>query len=118
MGFEYTLESDDKIVVVYPKGRILDKSEGADMLQELEKKISDGNRHVIINLQGLDYMNSGGLTILINLLTKCRNQYGEMVLCEVGEKISKLLITSKLQNIFTIVETEQEAKEKLRASTK
>lgn len=113
MKFTYDINSEGKIQTVRMNGRILDTSETEDMMEQVSKNIEDGQSQLIFNLKDLDYMNSSGLNILINLLTKSRNHYGEMVLCELSDNVEKLLITSKLQNIFKIAENEAEAKKLL-----
>ncbi|MAY82844.1 MAG: hypothetical protein CMP59_01795 [Flavobacteriales bacterium] len=113
MSFSYELSTDGKLTTVKPKGRILDISEAEDMIQEVGEKIEAGSNKLLFNLKELDYMNSAGLNMLINLLTKSRNNYGEMVLCELSDSVSKLLVTSKLQNIFSIEENEADAIKKL-----
>ena len=93
------------------KGRILDRSEAEKMMEEVSKNIDDGKTKLIFNFEELDYMNSAGLNVLITLLTKSRNNYGEMALCNLSDKVRNLLVTSKLQNIFKIVDSEEAARE-------
>ena len=62
-----------------------------------------------MNFREMEYMNSAGLSVLITILTQSRNNYGELLLCNVPDKISKLLVTSKLHNIFNVVDSEDEA---------
>ena len=54
-------------------------------------------------------MNSSGLNVLIQLLTKTRNNGGESVIFNVNKKITELLIITKLNTLFKIAETEEEA---------
>ena len=93
------------------KGRILDRSEAEEMMEKVSKNINEGKNRLIFNLEELDYMNSAGLNVLITLLTKSRNNYGEMVLMNLSDKVRNLLVTSKLQNIFKIVDSIEAAKE-------
>ncbi len=109
MNFTYEIKKRDKVLVVYPKGRILDKSEAEELLAEVLKKIKAGSNKILMNFHEMEYMNSAGLSVLITLLTQSRNNYGELLLCKVPEKISKLLVTSKLHNIFNVVDSEDEA---------
>ncbi len=48
-------------------------------------------------------MNSSGIGVLITILTKFRNKGGEVVLVSPSEQIKKLLIITKLNAIFLIV---------------
>lgn len=113
MSFSYELSTNGKLTTVKPKGRILDISEAEGLINEVDQKIAAGNNKLLFNMKDLEYMNSAGLNMLINLLTKSRNHSGEMVLCELSDSVSKLMITSKLQNIFDIATDEAEAIKKL-----
>ena len=111
MSFSYELNIENNIQMIYPEGRILDRSEAEKMMDEISANVDDGKTKLIFNFEKLDYMNSAGLNVLITLLTKSRNNYGEMVLCNLSDKVRKLLVTSKLQNIFKILESEEAARE-------
>ncbi len=111
MSFSYDLKTEGNVQLVSLKGRILDRSEADKMLAETSKNIDDGKTDLIFNFEELDYMNSAGLNVLITLLTKSRNSYGDMVLYNLSDKVMNLLVTSKLQNIFKIVENEDAARE-------
>ena len=47
------------------------------------------------------------------MFTKARNNYGELFLTELTERIKDLLITTKLQNIFVVEPTEGVAIDKI-----
>lgn len=111
MSFSYDLKLEGNIQLIYPKGRILDRSEAEKMIEEVSKNIDEGKNKLVFNFGELDYMNSAGLNVLITLLTKSRNNYGEMALCNLSDKVRNLLITSKLQNIFKILDSEEEVRE-------
>ncbi len=113
MKFEYLIKELENIVVIQFIGRMLDKSEAMDLLEAVDDYLEKGKNKFIINLNKMDYMNSSGLGIMINILTKSRNKYGELVVCEIPEKVKKLLVTSKLQNIFQITDSEKLAIKKL-----
>ncbi|MEQ8910647.1 MAG: STAS domain-containing protein [Vicingaceae bacterium] len=109
MSFEYRIEEKEGVYIVYFNGRILDRSEAENLMDEMEELMSSGKHDFVINLSGIDYMNSAGLGVLISLLNQSRDEYGTLVLCSVPEKINQLIITSKLQNIFKLAETQEEA---------
>lgn len=109
MAFTYQFLKSEQGLVIEFNGRILDKSDAAEMYQHFEKEIKAGNQLFFIDLSRIDYMNSGGLNILISMLNLCRNHYGKLVLCGATEKVKQLIITSKLQQIFTLEDSLEEA---------
>jgi anti-sigma B factor antagonist len=52
-------------------------------------------------------MNSTGLNVLLNILSKARKSGGEAVICCVPEKIKSLLVITKLINVFSVVDNEE-----------
>tara|TARA_B100000965_G_scaffold248045_1_gene208351 strand:- start:177 stop:572 length:396 start_codon:yes stop_codon:yes gene_type:complete len=109
MGFNYQFLKREEGLVIEFKGRILDKSDATEMYQRFEEKIELGEQLFFVDLSQIDYMNSGGLNILISMLNLCRNHYGKLVLCGATEKVKQLIITSKLQQIFTLEDSLEEA---------
>jgi len=75
--------------------------------------LDDGIKNVLIDLAEMQYMNSTGLSILINILTQTRSKGGEVVVANVPEKINKLLVITKLNSVFNIKENIELAKTEL-----
>ena len=114
MPFAYTQSEESKITVFHLQGDIIDKAEAASFIEEINKIIAAGKSKFILELSGVKYMNSSGLNILVNLLTKARNVGGDVVVCNLSKKVSDLLVITKLDSIFHILPTEQEAIKKLK----
>ena len=93
----------------------MDQAEADSLTASLEKEISEGHNKIVLDLSGLKYMNSTGLNIMINVLTKTRNSGGEAVIANVSESVKQLFVVTKLDTIFTITGTKEEAFEKLRS---
>lgn len=68
-----------------------------------------------IDLSSIEFINSAGLSILIRILSKFRNKNGEVVLIKPSEKINQLLIITKLNAIFTVARTKEEAVKMLKS---
>jgi len=62
-------------------------------------------------MSGMDYMNSSGLNVLVNILTKARNQHGEVVICNLSKKIQELFLITKLNTLFQVTTDVTEAVE-------
>jgi len=79
------------------------------MLAQVEKNISDNQNKFVLNLEGLNYMNSSGLNIMINILTKARKNGGDVALCGANDKVNKLLVITKLNSVFNVCENTEQA---------
>ena len=114
MPFAYTQSEENGIAMFHLQGDIIDKAEATTFIEEINKIIATGKNKFILELSGVKYMNSSGLNILVNLLTKARNAGGDVVVCNLSKKVSDLLVITKLDSIFHILPTEQEAIKKLK----
>lgn len=119
MSFSYTLKKEqDNILVIDLSGRLIEKNQAAELLGELETSIESGTLNLVVNLEGMSYMNSTGLNVLITLLTRARKSGGEAILANEPESIKKLLVITKLNQIFVVADTVKKALEQLRTTEK
>lgn len=109
MGFSYTIDKRDDLATLQMGGRLVDKSEAVEISVEVEEELEEGTSRFIIDLSELEYMNSTGLNIIINLMNKSRNNGGEAVVVGAGPRIKSLFTVTKLHSVFTIKDTREEA---------
>ncbi len=109
----YTTEIKENILFIFLKGDLLGESNGIELADLVNDKINENVTFCAIDLSEVRYMNSSGIGVLITILTRFRNKGGEVVLIKPSDQIRKLLVITKLNAIFTIVENEEEAKTKL-----
>jgi anti-sigma B factor antagonist len=107
MNFQHRIEDD--YVLITLQGNLIGEESGSGILEIANDVISKGVVKCIVDIGDVKYINSTGIGVLITLLTKFRNQSGEMVLIKPSEHVQKLLIITKLTAIFNIVETIEEA---------
>ncbi len=115
MTFSYTLSQEtDNIIIVSLAGRLIEKNQAISLIAEVDSLIESEPLRLIIEMSELEYMNSSGLNILITLLTKARKTGGEAILANEPEMIKKLLVITKLNQVFIVSETKDQALELLR----
>ena len=71
--------------------------------------LTDGNRHFVLNLTGVDYIDSSGLGQLISIWTSIRNKSGHMTLLNPNKRVERLFDITRLRTIFEIFENEADA---------
>ncbi len=59
---------------------------------------------IVLNLSGVDYIDSGGLGILVGLLVSARSRGGELKLVSPGKRVKDLLRRTNLHTIFGVYE--------------
>ena len=111
MIFEYKLIKQKNISLFQLGGELIDRNQAKELLVEIETMITNGENKILLNLHELKYINSSGLNVLINILTKARKAGGDVAICCVNKKITELLVITKLDSIFNIKDNEEKAVE-------
>lgn len=107
MNFIYSLK--EGIVFLHIEGDLIGENNEKELAKSADDYISEGYLSLAVDISQVRYINSSGISVLITLLTKFRNKGGEVILIKPSEHVQKLLIISKLNGIFTIVNSEMEA---------
>jgi len=110
MSFSYQIKKDSDLLIVSLKGNLIGKEQVGELFNEIEFEINEGVENIIIDLAEMLYLNSTGLSIFIQILTKVRNNGGDVVVVNVPEKINKLLVITKLNSVFNIKDSVENAK--------
>lgn len=109
MAFSYRLTEKDGTAVLTMEGRLVDKAEAVEVSMEVEEELAKGTGRFVIDLTGLEYMNSTGLNILINMMNKTRNLGGDAVIAGAAPRIHSLFTVTKLHTVFTMKASTAEA---------
>lgn len=109
MVFEYKSSKQKNVNLFLLSGELIDRNQAKELLAEIEASIAKGENKILLNLQELKYINSSGLNVFINILTKARKESGEVAICCVNKKITELLVITKLDSIFNVSENEEKA---------
>ncbi len=113
MSFTYKIKKEENLLNISLVGSLINKQQVEILLDDLTFELSQKSIKVVINLSKMEYMNSTGLNILINILTLTRNKGGEVVLANIPARINKLLVITKLDSVFEIKDSIANAKKKL-----
>ena len=114
MTFEYNIAVEEGIQTVYFKGELIERNQANELSQDVMKLLEANELKFILDLTELRYMNSSGLNVLINTLTKVRKAGGEVVITSLNKKIQELLIITKLHSMFTVTANHRQAIEILK----
>jgi len=89
-------------------GRIVYGDEGAALRERVGNTLP-GTPRIVLNLNGVDYIDSGGLGILVGLLVSARNRGGELKLVSPRKRVKDVLRRTNLDTIFGVYENNDEA---------
>lgn len=107
MDFSYS--QNDDIGIYRLKGNLIGENDGIAITESFTSQIDGGTQNFVISMDELKHINSSGLGVLITLLTKARKKGGELILAQPSDFIKNLLLITKLNTIFRIYDSEQEA---------
>jgi anti-sigma B factor antagonist len=115
MSLTIKIEHQDKSVVFSFAGKINNSEDTTEVLNSLDKELSQEKKSFLYDVSKLEYITSSGLNFFIRSLTRIRNVGGEIILCGVQGNVEKLLKISKLNEIFTLSPNVEEALSKVQA---
>ena len=102
MGFQVTTRELNRIIVVDVVGR-LTLSDSRTQLRDLVHVFTgNGRKTFLINLAGVDFVDSDGLGELTRCYSIVRQVGGEMKLVHVHPRMQALLELTRLINLFEI----------------
>jgi anti-sigma B factor antagonist len=84
--------------------------EGSVALREAVRRLSDGGKKkILLNLGGVNYIDSSGIGELIANYTTVSRQGGQLKLLNLTDKIQSLLVITKLLTVFDSYDSEADA---------
>ena len=92
---------------------------GQDSLQDPVKiLLDDGRQHFLLNLVGVPYLGSWGITQIISAWTSISNRGGTMGLVAPAKAAQDVLQFTKRDNVFAIYRNEAEALQRFAKSSR
>jgi len=99
----------ENFTILYVEG-LIKLGESAEFFSSaLENVLKNESSNVIIDFTKIDYIDSTGIGELVGYLGKFTTQNRKLILVNPSERIMKLLKLAKLDTVFKIYSTEEEA---------
>lgn len=97
------------VTIVDLHGKITLGENTGILRDELRSLLSQGKKHIVLNLANVSYVDSAGLGELVGAYTTATNQGGAVKLLNMQSKMKDLMQITKLHTIFPAYDDEQEA---------
>ena len=109
------LTRDGELTIVeFNVRKLLEENEIADVGRQLTSYIeSQLKPKIIISFAGVDHLSSSALGTLITVNYKVRERDGQLRLCSINPQIYEVFLITKLNKLFRIFPTMEEAKASL-----
>ncbi len=105
----FSQEIKESVLTLRIAGDLIGEDSGTQLVSAVNDAVSHKVLTCIIDISELRYINSSGIGVLITILTKFRNKGGEVYLMNPSESVKKLLVITKLNAIFQVIKSEDEA---------
>ena len=93
--------------------------EGDELLKDkINSLIHQGQKKLLLNLEGVPYIDSAGLGEIVRTYTTVSRQGGSLKLVNLTKRITDLLSITKLLTVFETFEAEKEAVASFQSSAK
>jgi anti-sigma B factor antagonist len=103
------------VLVVDCSGRLVFGEESASLRDTVKKLLAQSPR-IVMNLQEVNYIDSGGLGTLVSLFTTARNAGGALKLACLSQRVGDLLQLTKLFTIFEVFNEAEDAAKSFNAA--
>ena len=105
---EINLQEQGGISIFRVMGDI-DVNTSPEVKKSFDTLVKDKKDKIVINLKGVEYVDSSGLATLVEILKNMRTYGGKLKLTNVSSKVMGLFEITKLNNLFDIVGDEADA---------
>jgi anti-sigma B factor antagonist len=95
------IQEKDGAVVLTPEGDI-DLGRSPALRTSLRQAQSRAPRRLVVDLAGVDYMDSSGVATLVEALQNSRRTGTPLVLCGMNQKVRSIFEIARLDTVFQI----------------
>ena len=97
-----------EVLILHCAGRLVYGDETAAFRDRVRTMLL-GTNQIVVNLSGIEYIDSGGLGTLVGLLASTRNRQGEIKLVRPTNRVTDLLRQTRLNTVFRSYESDDDA---------
>jgi anti-anti-sigma factor len=96
-------------LVLSPLEPLIEGGAAEEFEHSIQARIAEGHRHLVVDFSGVTRIDAGGIRALVRGHTTARRHGGSFRLAHVNPDVRAFLDTAKLRDVFTIVESVEEA---------
>lgn len=105
---ELKTRKEGKVIVIELEGR-LDVHLSLEIEQAVNDIIDKGEKYLLFDLKGVQYLSSSGLRIFIAAMRKLKSIDGALKLANMSDSVKKIFKVVELIDLFEIYESVDEA---------
>lgn len=108
MRNQFVTRTVNEIQVVALDGRF-DAHVVPEVQKWLDEQRQQGARHILVNLQGVHFIDTRALSLLVTGMKRCREAEGDLRLCSLQQPVQIIFELMHLDAAFAIFKDEAEA---------
>jgi anti-sigma B factor antagonist len=97
------------ILILDLQGRVIAGESAGHLRERANHAAASENRNIILNMKGVDYIDSSGLGTLVAAHSTLSKAGGALALMNLSKRAAELLILTKLATVFRIFDDEKAA---------
>lgn len=102
-------ERDENGVTVFELEGRIDTSGAVDMDLALQAAVAEGQHKIVLDMAKVRYIGSAGLRTMADVLTKNKEQGGDLKLVALNRKVARVIRIIGFDRFFSIYDTLEEA---------
>ena len=106
---KWNMRRSDDVTVFDLKGGLEGGPDTYQIKDLVKEQLGLNHRKFVINLSQVDYVNSTGIGIIASVYTLISSAGGKMVISNANEKVSRVMMVTKLLEVFESYKSEGEA---------
>ena len=106
---KFTPRKEGDVVVFDLKGSLEGAPENFAIKDAIKEQLDKGERKFLLNMDKVTFVNSTGIGIIVTAYTSITNAQGVMKICNANEKVSRVMMITKLLTVFESFYDEKEA---------
>jgi anti-sigma B factor antagonist len=101
-------KAGEKAAIIDVEGELTAFAEGV-LMDAYNQASAEGRRVIILNFEGLEYMNSSGIGLLVTLLIRINRERQKLLTYGLSEHYRNIFQITRLDDAISIYDTEEEA---------
>jgi anti-sigma B factor antagonist len=97
-----------KFLIVKPLEKRIDFKVATDFKDKMAELIESGNMFILLNMSDVEFIDSSGLGAIVSSLKRMKGR-GGLFICGLKETIMMMFNLTRMNRVFRIFESEQEA---------
>ena len=97
------------VMIVQVRGALTIGERDLGLRRAIRAALDEGGRLFVINLQELTFIDSSGVAEIATTHTAIANRGGRLTLCRVSQRLQDIFVTTRLNTVFVLHDSEAEA---------